>query len=176
MQAPRESWFTDKIEIRASGIHGRGTFARADIDPGEVVEIWGEWSKGVKTVEYTNDRGKAEAARSDGNVVMQWDDELYSIEQRGADDGYFINHSCDGNVWFRDAFTLEARKAIGVHEEVTLDYALFERADYIATWECACGSTLCRRHVTGQDWQLPRVQERYQGHFSPLLNKKIGSP
>ncbi len=49
----------------------------------------GEWWKGIKTLEYTNNPEKAEAARSDGKVVMQWDDELFSIEERGGDDGYF---------------------------------------------------------------------------------------
>jgi uncharacterized protein len=173
MEAPRESWFSPKIEVRASRVHGRGTFALAVIKPGEVLEIWGEWWKGIKTLEYANNAEKAEAARSDGKVVMQWDDELFSIEERGADDGYFINHSCDGNLWFRDAFTLEARKPIAQGEELTLDYALFERDDYVANWGCECGSPVCRKKVSGQDWRLPHLQEWHQDHFSPLTNKKI---
>src|SRR6266567_1596141 len=74
MEAPRESWFSPKIEVRASRVHGKGTFALAVVEPGEVVEIWGEWWKGIKTLEYTNNPEKAEAARSYGKVVMQWDD------------------------------------------------------------------------------------------------------
>jgi len=87
MKAPRDSWFSPKIEIRPSPTHGKGTFALSAIKPGEVVEIWGEWWKGVRTLEHTDDRGKTEAARRDGKAVVQWDDGLYSIEERGADDG-----------------------------------------------------------------------------------------
>jgi SET domain-containing protein len=173
VDVPRDSWFSPKIEVRSSAIHGKGTFALAEITSGEIVEIWGEWSNGAKTVEYTNNLEKLEAARAHGKVVMQWDDELYSIEERGADAGYFINHSCDGNLWFRDAFTLEARIPIAPGEEVTIDYALFETHEYIADWQCACGTSECRGRITGQDWLLPEIQFRYQGHFTPLINKKI---
>ena len=169
---PRDSWFSPKIEVRESTLHGKGTFALAPIEPGEVVEIWGEWSRGVKNVEYTNDLGRIESARVAGKVVMQWDEGLYSIEERGSDDGYFINHSCDGNLWFRDAFTLEARRPIAREEEVTIDYALFEH-DFVAAWDCDCGASFCRRHITGQDWRLADLQERYGMHFTPLLNRLI---
>ena len=173
MEVPRDSWFSPKIEVRASGIHGKGTFALEAVESGEVVEIWGEWWKGVKTLEYTDDPVRVAEARSLGKVVMQWDDELFSIEERGGDDGYFINHSCDGNLWFRDAFTLEARRPIAPGEEITVDYTLFERDDFVAAWRCECGSPACRHAVTGQDWRRADLQERYHAHFSPLVNKKI---
>jgi SET domain-containing protein len=175
MQVPHDSWMSPKIEVRSSSTHGKGTFATGPIDEGEIVEIWGEWWKGKRTVEYTDRRDRVEVARREGKAVMQWDDNLFSIEERGADDGYFINHSCDANLWFRDPFTLEARKPIAPGEEVTLDYALFERAGYIADWACSCGSALCRHRVTGQDWRRPDLQARYRDHFSPLINKKIDS-
>jgi uncharacterized protein len=45
---------------------------------------------------------------------------------------------------------------------------------------CHCASTLCRGVVTANDWQLPVLQERYAGHFSPFINARIatrnGSP
>jgi hypothetical protein len=105
---------------------------------------------------------------------MQWDSDLYSIEDSGGDDGYFLNHSCDSNLWFRDAFTLVARRDVEEKEELTLDYALFE-ADptAVAIAECRCGSPRCRHRVAGMDWQLPEVQQAYADHFSPLLNRRI---
>jgi SET domain-containing protein len=171
---PRDSWFSPKIEIRESGIHERGTFAREQIAAGEAVEVWGERAGGETTVLYTNDPEAVESARREGKVVMQWDDDLFSIEDKGADDGYFLNHSCDANLGFEDAFTLIARRDIAPGDEVTLDYALFEANEaFLAEWRCACGAETCRRRVTGRDWRRGDVQARYTGYFTPLLEKRI---
>jgi hypothetical protein len=72
----------------------------------------------------------------------------------------------------RDAFTLEARRAIAIGEEVTIDYAL---QTSVSEWEmaCHCASPLCRRVVRGDDWMRPELQDRYRGPFSPFLNRRI---
>jgi len=44
---------------------------------------------------------------------------------------------------------------------------------YVSAWTCACGSSHCRRHVTGQDWRDSNLQRAYQGHFSPIIEKRI---
>ena len=171
---PRDSWFSPKIEIGESALHRRGTFATEPIAVGEVVELWGERTGGKTTVIYTSDLQAVESARHDGKVVMQWDDDLFSIEDKGADDGYFLNHSCDSSLGFRDAFTLVSRRAIAPGEEVTLDYVLFEADEaFVAEWRCTCGSARCRGTITGTDWRRGDVQARYLGYFSPLLAKRI---
>jgi hypothetical protein len=171
---PRDSWFSPKIGVQMSSVHGRGSFAAQRIEPGEVVEVWGERSKGRLVVTYTTDRGLAERARAKGRDVGQWDDDLYSIEERGADEGYFLNHSCDSNLWFEGAFTLLARRGAEPGEELTIDYALFEADEaFRASWPCRCGTEHCRGTVTGRDWQLADVQARYAGYFSPLVEKRI---
>ena len=109
---PKNSWFSPKIEIRESRLHGRGTFAKELITKDEVVEVWGEHWQGRRTVEYTDDRARAEDAKEHGRAVMQWDTDLFSIEDRRADDGYFLNHSCNSNLWLEDPFTLTARRDI----------------------------------------------------------------
>ena len=82
------------------------------------------------------------------------------------------NHSCDSNLWMRDALTLEARRDIAAGEEVTIDHAL---QTSLANWEmaCHCGSSRCRKLVRGDDWMRPELQDRYRGHFSPFLNRRI---
>ena len=143
---------------------GKGMFATEVIKVDEKVVIWGG--------EYTDKTG-ANAAIKKGKLVMQWDINLYSIENRGNDRGYFINHSCDANLWMADAFTLVARRAVNIGEELTADYSLWEADEnYISGWECRCGSPLCRHKVTGKDWQNISIQKRYHGHFSPLINHR----
>ena len=132
---------------------------------GDIVIIWGGVS-GTKE--------EAEQARELGKLVMQLDDDLYTIEERGDDDTYFMNHSCDTNVWMRDAWTLVARRNISGDEELTLDYALVEGDEnFFTVWECVCGSSECRKKISGRDWLLPGLQQRYETHFAPLLNKRI---
>lgn len=174
--APVDTWISPKLEVRDSPVHGNGTFAVAAIETGELLEVWGQRWEGHPTVSYTADRDAVQRARADGRIVMQWDADLYSIETPGADPGYFINHSCDPNVWFRDSFSLIARRPIGAGDEVTLDYALMEsEPSFVAAWRCRCGSFRCRGVVTGRDWRDHDLQHRYEGHFIPLLNKRIAA-
>lgn len=161
---PKETWISPKIKVRGSKI-GKGMFAEEPIRKGESVVIWGG--------EYT-DTENALKAKETGRVVMQWDDDIWTVEDRGSDDTYYINHSCDPNLWMKDISTLIARRDIGKNEELIADYALWEADEnYVSKWECECGSPLCRHRITGRDWRLPELQQRYKEHFSSLINKRI---
>jgi len=55
-----------------------------------------------------------------------------------------------------------------------VDYALFTvQPDWALERPCRCGAPDCRRKITGKDWRLPRVKERYHPHFSPFMNRRI---
>lgn len=162
---PRITILNPKIVIKKSGKKGKGMYAKELIKRGETVLTWG----GV----YTN-KENANKAKREGRLVFQLDDNLYSVEDREEDIGYYINHSCDSNTWMKNAFTLVAKKDIKIGEEVTVDYALFESDEsYTSKWTCKCKSSFCRKKITGKDWQLSEVQKRYKSHFSPLINKRI---
>ncbi|MBN1755217.1 SET domain-containing protein-lysine N-methyltransferase [bacterium] len=140
-------------------------FARSDIRKDEVVVIWGG---------YFTDRKGIEELGKKGEEVMRWDEDLYSYDAGIKEEAYLVNHSCDPTLWMEDAFTLTARRNVHSGEELTIDYGLFQCEDnYISKWHCHCGSPLCRGRVTGQDWKIPALQKLYEGHFSPLLNKRI---
>jgi len=160
-----KDWITPKAVVRKSPGGGMGLFAKETIKAGEKVVVWKS--------EYTN-RAGAERAKQDGKLIMQWDYELFSIEDRGDDQGYFTNHSCDSNLWLNGADTLIAKRDIYPNEEITADYALWEAdEDFVSSWNCNCGPSVCRKKITGKDWRLPEVQKRYLNHFSPLINKRI---
>ena len=162
---PASSWLSPKVEIRESPVHGRGMFAASRLGAGETVVVWGGSFVGAEA---------AALARSEGKLVMQVDDNLYSVEERGDDQTYFMNHSCDPNVWMTDAVTLVTSRSIPTGEELTVDYALFEACeDFTAEWTCVCGSDVCRKWVTGRDWRRLDLQERYAGHFSPLIARRF---
>jgi hypothetical protein len=162
---PENTHLSSKVEIRSSNIHGSGLFVVEHISKGDLIVRWGG--------DYVNQEQAAEAEAA-GKLVMQWDNDLYSIEDRGEDDGYFINHSCNSNLWMDGAFSLVARTDISEGEEATADYALWEAdKDYISKWLCKCGMADCRGRVTGTDWELRTIRDKYRNHFSPLINKRI---
>jgi hypothetical protein len=73
-----------------------------------------------------------------------------------------------------DEATLIARHDIEAGEEATVDYALFTtQSNWMLDTRCRCGAPDCRRIITGDDWRRPEVQERYRGHFSPFINRRI---
>ncbi|MGZ3582493.1 MAG: SET domain-containing protein [Ktedonobacterales bacterium] len=155
-QIPEHTWLDPRIALRASPRGGYGLFASAPIRAGENVLVWGGAS-------YTDEAGAQEAVRA-GKAVMQWDAGVYSVATDDDDSAFKINHGCDPNVWMQDAFRLVARRDIAAGDELLADYAL---------WECHCGSALCRTRITGRDWRLLDLRERYRGHFSPVLEGRI---
>jgi hypothetical protein len=165
MNASNENRINPKIRIGESPIHGRGMFAEGDIGRGEILIIWKEC--------YTDKIGAEEAVRQ-GKGIMQWDDDVFSYETDRNPEHYLINHSCDPNGWMADAYTLEARRDIPRGEEITVDIAMFEHdEDAVTDWSCNCGSPMCRGRIKGMDWRREDLQKRYEGHFSPLINKRI---
>lgn len=166
---PTKSWISPKIRIKQSSIAGKGMFARTSIKTGEILVIWG--------AKYLTKRDAEKVKKNNPKLlVMQWDDDLFSVETRSKDIGYFINHSCDPNMWMKNAITILARRHIKKGEELTSDYALWEaRKNYVSKWTCCCGSSLCRKKVTGHDWQSSTLQQRYKNHFAPLINKRIAA-
>jgi uncharacterized protein len=161
-----EDWINPKAELSESGSRGAGLYAKQPIEERELVIVWG--------CAYHN-RSASEKAVKEGKYVMQWDDDLFTIDDGAKTTGYYMNHSCSPNLGMAGPYALIALRDISAGEELCPDYAMWEAdEDYISTWSCACGSPNCRKKVTGLDWRSPELQERYRGYFSPLLDKRIG--
>jgi hypothetical protein len=148
-------------------------FATAAIEQGQIVTIWG----GTLLLTEDDITGtRSEDWRAKGYVWATVGEGLYLAGRLGGDEDYadLINHSCEPNVWLQDEVTLAARRDITEGEELTIDYAMFEGSeDYVAPWECRCGSAFCRGRFTGLDWRRQDLQLRYGEHFSPFINKRI---
>lgn len=163
------SWYDARVAIRPSTIQGGGMFAEALIACDEVIAIMGgtimteeEFQAFIGTVPRWN--------------ATQIGEQLHLVDLIQSPDQVSgsINHSCDANLWLADEVTIVARRSIAEGEELTLDYALTTIAP---TWRldqpCQCGTPVCRRTITGNDWQLPEVQQRYAAHFAPFINARI---
>jgi SET domain-containing protein len=117
-----------RIEVRKSGVHGRGVYATQFI------------SEGTRIIEYA---GQLE----NGEVINP---------EIGGNDARWINHSCDPNceaIEKDDRIFIYAMRDIKPGEELFYDYAL--EIDEPITEEskkkyaCHCGSSRCRGTMLG---------------------------
>lgn len=112
------------------------------------------------------------------NYPYQIDSELFlsPVDLNDVGIGERLNHSCNPNAGFRGAIHLTAIRDIAAGEQVTIDYAMCVSSDDDAfVMECNCGSILCRKRITGQDWQLEEVQSRLLPYFQPYLQERVQS-
>ena len=136
------------IEVRRSGIQGKGVFAARRI------------RKGQRIIEYTGeiidlaeeDRRYDDETMSRHHTFLFKIDEEYTIDAtRRGSKARFINHSCDPNceaVWEDRRIYIEAIKNIQPGVELVYDYAYehdgpMTRKDR-EFYKCCCGATNCR--------------------------------
>lgn len=91
-----------------------------------------------------------------------------------VDDLGLLNHSCDPNLGWTDAHTLVALRDIAPDDELTVDYATSFADPRFLLW-CHCETYRCRQVLDGADWQIPQLQQRYAGHWTPAVQKLIDS-
>jgi SET domain-containing protein len=165
---PLQSWVDARIEVAASPVQGLGMFTRQPVQAGEILIIWG----GVIFTEAEIKAGKARP-----HSIAGIGEGLYLADPADAPDSpdYFLNHSCDPNLWMVDEITLAARRDISAGEELTADYAMWENDPDWVLQPCTCGSALCRGTITGKDWMSEELQAKYAGHFMPFINQRIRS-
>lgn len=163
------SYRSPKTELRNSPIHGRGLFAKAEIDKGEVVLVKGGHILNRETL-------KRKVTPSLGPVEIQIGDDFFIApvnEQERELSMLYSNHSCDANLGMRGEITFVAMRGIAADEELTHDWCTTDDDDYEV--KCNCRSSDCRDTLTGKDWQRPDLQKKYAGYFSAYLADKIGA-
>ncbi len=118
---PKDNWLDPRVEIRVSGVSGKGSFAKAPIQKGETVVMWGG---GVIVPNAEFEKGFAEGLY-EPETAIHFDKDHKWVQLASDDDkeDAFLNHSCDPNLWFTNGWPLTARRDILAGEELTFDYA-----------------------------------------------------
>ena len=159
-----KSRLSPKVEVRSSGINRKGMFAKEPIEKDEIVYI-----KGGHII--TKDELFSSSVI---NSYLPISDEYYlgalNLEEE-EDIKLYNNHSCDPNCGMRGEITFVALRNIKVDEELTIDYAFIDNEDY--SFVCHCGSSNCRKKVTGFDWKIEDLQKKYYPYFAEYLKEKI---
>jgi uncharacterized protein len=106
-------------------------------------------------------------------ISVQIEDHLFLVpEVEGPAE--WINHSCMPNAGLSGQIVLVTLRDVSAGEEICYDYAMSDGSPY-DEFECSCGAPTCRRRVTGNDWHIPELWDRYAGRFSPYLQRRIDS-
>jgi len=155
-----------KTEVKKSSIEGVGLYAKEDIGKGEVVSL--------KTGHIVTEEQLKKVEEECGDYWLQVRDNFFLTpltKKEAKDTALYINHSCDPNVGADGDIGLVTMRDVAKGEELCFDYAMDTTTDY--RLECNCGSKLCRKIVTGEDWKRKDLQDRYGMHFSWYILKKI---
>ena len=155
------------LEIKDHSSSGRGVFATRPYSTGELLAVWGGWIISTEELRRLSDKEQTYA--------VQVEDDLYLLTPRGKVCGAdFINHSCEPNSGVSGAIGLIALRPIFPGEEVCYDYAMTDSNPDLG-FTCRCAAPSCRGQVSGDDWRLPELRRRYEGYFSPYLQRRIAS-
>jgi SET domain-containing protein len=147
-QKPNKAEPNEFYEVRRSGVHGYGGFAKQDL------------KKGTRVTEYLGDRISHKEADQRYEDHDENDNHtfLFIVDKRtvidagvGGNNARFINHQCDpncestiekGRVW------IETVRAVKKGEELGYDYQIGREKDdpenVDVIYACRCGSPKCR--------------------------------
>jgi hypothetical protein len=159
------AYTSPKLEVRSQPQKdGLGLFACEPIQKGELLTVW----SGI----IVDDAGLLRLPEPYLHRTVQVEEGLYQVSLRTDEPADYGNHSCNPNAGMSGQIALVAMRDIDVDEEVCYDYAMSESSDY-DEFDCHCGAPNCRGRITGEDWRLPELWSRYDGYFSPYLQRKI---
>ena len=161
------TYFSHKVEKRASSIEGRGLFSTGPIKKGEIVVVKGGY---ILTRSQRDEIGKGL-----GPSEIQITENLFigpTTEEEREGGMMHLNHSCEPNLGLQGQIVYVALRDIAIDEELTFDYAMNDD-DPTEVMKCQCGADSCRRVITGVDWQRPEIQRKYNGYFSWFIQRRI---
>lgn len=152
---PGERCKSEWCEVRRSGIHGRGLFAKKKILPGTyIIEYLGDRID----KEESNERGWAQMdhARETGDAAVY----IFTLDDEWDIDGNvpenaarLMNHSCDPNC---EAFIEEDKIWIAALRDIRKDDELFFNYGFdLENYEdhpCCCGSPRCVGYIAGEEY------------------------
>lgn len=159
-----ENVISTKVERRQGALNNIGYFAKDNIKKGEVIFIRGGHL--LKKDELFS-----------SSVINSYfpinDDYFLAAKTKEEEENVklYINHSCNPNVGLHGEITFVAMRDIKKDEELTVDYAFIDNEDY--SFNCTCGSDNCREIVTGFDWKIKELQNKYYEYFAQYLKDKI---
>ncbi len=148
VQAEPQSARGRRIQVRRSGVHGKGVFALQAIAEGDtILEYKGE----VITWEEALRRHPHDPSNPDHTFYFHVDDERVIDGGHGGNASRWINHACVPNCEAEEdegRVFIKALRPLQAGEELFFDYGLIIDERYTAAlkkrFACHCGHDECR--------------------------------
>jgi hypothetical protein len=149
--APRGSG--RRIQVRRSGVHGKGVFALQAIAEGEtLIEYKGE----VISWDEALERHPHDPSQPNHTFYFHIDDDRVIDGAVNGNAARWINHACEPNCEAEDVggrIFIKALRDIAPGEELFFDYRLVIDERYTAklkkAYACWCGAPTCRSTMLG---------------------------
>ena len=137
-----------RIQVRRSGVHGKGVFALQDLAEGEtLIEYVGE----IISWDEAQDRHPHDPNDPNHTFYFHVNEDRVIDALHGGNSSRWINHSCDPNCEAdenNERIFIKAIRNIKAGEELNYDYGLIIDEPYTkklkAEYPCWCGSANCR--------------------------------
>jgi hypothetical protein len=137
-----------RIQVRRSGVHGKGVFALQDLAEGEtLIEYVGE----VITWDEAQDRHPHDPNDPNHTFYFHVNEDRVIDALHGGNSSRWINHSCNPNCEAdeeNERIFIKALRNIKAGEELSYDYGLIIDEPYTkklkAEYPCWCGHANCR--------------------------------
>jgi hypothetical protein len=137
-----------RIQVRRSGVHGKGVFALQDLAEGEtLIEYVGE----VISWDEAQDRHPHDPQDPNHTFYFHVNEDRVIDALFGGNSSRWINHSCKPNCEAdedNDRIFIKALRNIKAGEELNYDYGLIIDEPYtkklLAEYPCWCGAKNCR--------------------------------
>jgi SET domain-containing protein len=137
-----------KIQVKKSGVHGKGVFAARNIAKGEtLIEYVGE----IISAQEAEDRHPHDPTDPNHTFYFQVEDDKVIDALHGGNSARWINHCCTPNCKpevIEGRVFIKAKKDIPAGSELNYDYGLIIdepiTKKLMAQYPCWCGSSKCR--------------------------------
>lgn len=147
-RGPRRATAGRRIQVRRSGVHGKGVFAVAEIPAGTmIIEYKGElitWTEALA-------RHPHDPEQPNHTFYFHIDDDHVIDGNVNGNAARWINHACEPNCEADEVggrVFVRALRDVMPGEELFYDYGLVIDARYTAKlkkeFECRCGAPVCR--------------------------------
>jgi len=154
-----------RIQVRRSGVHGKGVFALVDIARGErIIEYVGE----IISWDEAQRRHPHDPKDPNHTFYFHVDEDRVIDALYGGNASRWINHSCGPNCETDEEdgrIFIKARRKIKAGEELNYDYGLVIdeplTEELKADYPCRCGTKQCRGTLLSSDLETAEGRESH---------------
>jgi SET domain-containing protein len=172
-----------RIQVRRSGVHGKGVFALQDIAEGEtLIEYVGE----VISWDEAQERHPHDPNDPNHTFYFHVNEDRVIDALFGGNSSRWINHSCNPNCEAdedNDRIFIKAIRNIVAGEELNYDYGLIIDEPYTkklkAEYPCWCGAKNCRGTLLSpkERKDTPKIPKQKKAKTQkPVKDAKVAKP